>query len=244
MKQMQVLVLNGSPHFDQGATGHVLRPFLEGMEQAGATVETFYTKKMDVSPCLGCFTCWTKTPGTCVQRDDMDELLPKIGKSDIVVLATPVYVDGMTNTMKKILDRSIPLIHGFCEIIDDHCRHPPRDILNQDGKIALVSVCGFAELDNFDPLLYHVKAMAKNMHREFAGAILRPYAWAIPPALKMDMDLSELMDALKNAGRQLIKDGQFDSDTLEMISRDILPRETVVEFLNAWISESLERNTD
>ncbi|MDF1541398.1 MAG: hypothetical protein P1Q69_21040, partial [Candidatus Thorarchaeota archaeon] len=37
---------------------------------------------------------------------------------------------------------------------DNHCRHPRRSG-KTGGKVVLVSVCGFAEKDNFDPLVVH-----------------------------------------------------------------------------------------
>jgi len=37
----------------------------------------------------------------------MQMLLPKITEADALVLATPVYVDGVTGPMKNLLDRII-----------------------------------------------------------------------------------------------------------------------------------------
>ena len=45
------------------------------------------------------------------------------------------------------------------------------------GKIVLVCNCGYWEMDNFNPLLAHVKAICRNTDREFAGALLRPYGY-------------------------------------------------------------------
>jgi multimeric flavodoxin WrbA len=38
----------------------------------------------------------------------MDMLHPKMGKADVLVLATPVYCDGITGPMKNLLDRPRP----------------------------------------------------------------------------------------------------------------------------------------
>lgn len=40
-------------------------------------------------------------------------------------------------------------------------------------KMVLVSNCGFWEMDNFDPLLVHLKALCRNAEAEFVGALLR-----------------------------------------------------------------------
>jgi multimeric flavodoxin WrbA len=50
---MMVLAFNGSPKTDKGNTSLILTPFLEGMREAGANVELFYTKKLDITGLRG-----------------------------------------------------------------------------------------------------------------------------------------------------------------------------------------------
>ncbi len=106
---------------DKGNTATILNPFLEGMKEAGAEVELFYTSKLNIHPCTGEFNCWLKTPGECLHNDDMKMLYPKIAEADIMVFATPVYVDGVTGPMKNFIDRLLPGIHPFFELREDHC---------------------------------------------------------------------------------------------------------------------------
>ncbi len=68
---MKVVAINSSPMMGKGSTALILKPFLEGMEKAGAEVQLFYTKKLDIRPCQGDFHCWTRHPGECFQTDDM-----------------------------------------------------------------------------------------------------------------------------------------------------------------------------
>lgn len=100
---MKVTAINSSPRMDKGNTALVLGPFLEGMREAGAVVELFYTKQLQIHPCQGELSCWLRTPGKCFQQDDMQMLLPKLAEADVLVLATPVYVDGVTGPMKNPL---------------------------------------------------------------------------------------------------------------------------------------------
>lgn len=222
--------MNGSPRKDRGATGSLLAHFIEGMKEAKADVDLLYTKGLDLGDCRGCFNCWSSTPGECIQDDEMKPILGKIADADIIVLATPVYVDGMTGSLKTVLDRSIPLLHGAFEIRDDHCRHALREDVKA-GKIVLFSVCGFYEMDNFDPLIAHVKALSKNMNREYVGALLRPYAWIIEPGMKQGAPLGFILEAIKRAGHQLISEGTMSEETISTIASEIVPREKVVELL-------------
>ena len=107
---MKVVAINGSPKMDKGTTALILAPFLEGLRGSGAEVELFYTKKLEINPCHGDFRCSTDTPGECFQKDDMQMLHPKLYEADIWVMATPVYVSGMTGPLKNLVDRIlIPL---------------------------------------------------------------------------------------------------------------------------------------
>jgi multimeric flavodoxin WrbA len=225
---MKVLVLNGSPRGERGATAGALTPFVEGMRDAGADVEVVLLHKLDIKQCRGCFNCWWNTPGKCAIDDDMKDLLPRLADADIWVYATPVYVDGMTGTMKTLLDRSIPLLEGRWEVRDDHCRHPLREG-TKPGKIVLVSVSGFTERDNFDPLVVHVKAAAKNFYRDFVGAVLRPNAWVLPEVQKRGVSIEDVMSALRDAGREVIASGRISDKTLDAISREVVARAEILK---------------
>lgn len=87
-------------------------------------VELFYSSKLKVSPCLGDFNCWIRTPSKSAQNDDMNAIVPEIGQADIVVFAAPVYVDGMPGPMKNIVDRLIPLLESDTELREGHCCPP------------------------------------------------------------------------------------------------------------------------
>ena len=69
---MKVLALNSSPRGGgQSKTEMMLTPLVEGMRDAGAEVEVANLREKKIKNCIGCFTCWTKTPGECVHKDDI-----------------------------------------------------------------------------------------------------------------------------------------------------------------------------
>ncbi|MDO8056139.1 MAG: flavodoxin family protein [Candidatus Hermodarchaeota archaeon] len=236
---MKILALNSSPRKQRGGTGVVLNTFLEGAREAGAEVDQVLVHDLDIKPCLGCFACWVKTPGQCVQKDDMSELLVKRQTADAIVLATPVYVDGMTSTLKVVLDRSIPAVHPFFEVRDDHCRHPPRSD-QKPIKVVLVSVSGFTELDNFNPLVMHVKAYCKNLSGDFAGAVLRPLGAQLHMFTQMGLPIDDVFAAIKQAGRELVETGTISMETQAIISREIIPRDEYIKRLNAAFQQQLD----
>lgn len=240
---MKAIAFNSSPHLEKSATNEVLLPFLEGLESAGAEVELLYLHRLDIRPCLGCLACWLKTPGRCAQQDGMAEILPRIAESDITVYATPLFVDSMNATMKNLLDRSIPLLQPWFVVHDDHCRHE-RVKGYKDGKVVLVSVCGFTEIDNFDPLVAHMKAACRNMRREFAGALLRPYANSLPELARAGIDVDDVYTAAREAGTQLVQTGRMNTGTLGRVSRELIPRHRYVRAVNIHFRQAIRRNLD
>jgi multimeric flavodoxin WrbA len=209
------------------------------MKEAGAEVELFYTSKLNIHPCTGEFNCWLKTPGECLHNDDMKMLYPKITEADVIVFATPVYVDGVTGPMKNLFDRIIPIAYPFFELRDGHCRHPLRGEAKA-RKYVLVSNCGFWEKDNFDPLLVHLKAICKNTCAEFAGALLRPHGEAMPGMLEMGAPIGDIFEAAKEAGRQLVTEQKMSPETLDIVSRDLLPRDMYIQMVNQYFQQTLD----
>jgi multimeric flavodoxin WrbA len=236
----QVVAFNGSPHAPKGATATILDPFLEGMRQAGSEVELFLPHKLDIHPCRGCLGCWTRTPGRCVQDDDMRPVLEALSRADIVVYGTPLYVDGMNAQLKTVLDRSIPLLQPFFVEREDHCRHDLREGC-VGGKVVLVSVSGFTELDNFEPLVASVRAASTNMRREFAGALLRPHANSLDELAKSGIPVVDVFDACREAGAELVSNGRMRPETLDRVSRELVPRERYIKTVNVMFRQALER---
>ena len=118
---MRILALNSSPRTgSQSKTEIMLNYLVEGMSDAGAKVEVVNLRDKKIRNCIGCFTCWTKTPGKCMHKDDMTtELFPKWLDADLVVYATPLYYHTMNGTMSTFRERTLPAAQPFFEQDDD-----------------------------------------------------------------------------------------------------------------------------
>lgn len=229
---MKTLIVNGSPHGENGVHGSIIEKLEQGLEEAGSEVETILVYQISVNPCIGCFSCWTRTPGKCVHEDDMASILSRVAEADILVLASPIYVDGVTGSMKNFMDRLIPLLKGSVELRNDHMRHVVRENVKR-GKLVLLSSSGFTELDNFNPLVVHLKAASKNMGREYAGEILVPSGWYISYSTDA---LEKASKIIASAGVSLVKDGKIPSEVSSQISA-LVSRDEVVRAMNAYYSK-------
>lgn len=172
----------------------------------------------------------------------MTLVMPAMAAADTIVLATPLYVDGMTGPMKTLLDRMVPAIDWKFDIRDGHCRHPIREKYTDDGKLVLISNSGFWELDNFDPLVTHVEAICKNMARGFVGALLRPHGPALSAMIKRGIGGGEVVEALRDAGRQLVVEGNIEPETITAIARELVPMQQYVELANMRFQKLSEKH--
>ncbi len=235
---MKVLAINSSPNMDQGNTARILNPFLEGMNEAGAEVELFYTSKLKIKPCLGDFSCWFNTPGKCLHNDDMAMLNPRLDEADITIYSTPLYADGVSGPLKNMIDRQISRGNPTLEFRDGECRHPPSEG-QKPGKLILVSSCGLWEMSHFDPVLIHMKAYCKNMIWDFMGALLRPHAPAMMFLEGRGEKYDDIFEAAKEAGKQMITDGRMSEKTLQIVGRELMPPEEYVNNLNEMVQTFL-----
>jgi multimeric flavodoxin WrbA len=240
---MNVLAFNSSPSMDKGNTALILNPFLKGMKEAGADVDLLYTSKLKINPCQGDFNCVVRTPGECCQKDDMQAIYPKSDAADVIVFATPLYADGMNASMKNLIERLwMPKGNPFLELRDGHTRHSVQGREgSKDSKVVLISNCGFWEIDNFTPLIEHIRAICRNVNFEFAGALLRPHGPVLRIMLENGAPVHDVLEAAENAGHQLVTDNKMSQKTLSIVSRELLPLETYVKMHNQSVKKFLEK---
>ncbi len=148
MKNMKILVFNASPRKSSGTTDVLLEAFIEGARSSGADVEKHHIVDLEINGCRGCFNCWWVTPGECVQRDDMDRLLPAIAEADVMLLGTPIYGRNVTHYLQKLLERTF--VFTLPEMVNRNgeTKHPGR--VNRFPRMILAATCGFPDTSNFD----------------------------------------------------------------------------------------------
>ena len=100
---MKIAILNGSPRKQN--TEAMVNAFAEGAKEAGHEVEILHVGKMKIAGCLGCEHCHGKGEGKCIQKDDMEKLMPAYLESDMIVFASPIYYFSMTAQLEAALQR-------------------------------------------------------------------------------------------------------------------------------------------
>ncbi len=240
---MKITVFNGSPRGAKSNTHLMTEAFLTGAAKAGADVENIFLIKKKIKFCHGCFDCWTKTPGQCIYHDDMDEMLEKFIQSDVVVIATPVYVDNVSGLMKTFMDRLIPLVDPHFEKDEKgETRHAKR--YEKYPKLAVISNCGFPERSHFQVLELLVRRIARNMHSEVVaeiylggGEILSVKHFMLKPLV------SRYYKLLSKAGKELVNEMKLSDQTRAKLEKPIVPMEQYSQGANKrWDKDMLESN--
>lgn len=90
---------------------------------------------MKITNCVGCFGCWTKTPGKCFIRDDASKVYPYIAKSDSVVYISKIKYGSYDTIMKTMIERAIPIQQAFIRIHNGETHHVQRNVLPKDATI-------------------------------------------------------------------------------------------------------------
>lgn len=90
---------------------------------------------LKIANCMGCFGCWTKTPGKCVIRDDATKVYPYIAKSDTLLYVSHIKYGGYDTVMKTMLERAIPVQQAFIRIYKGETHHVQRAVAMKKATI-------------------------------------------------------------------------------------------------------------
>lgn len=124
------------------------------------------------SPCIGCFNCWIKTPGTCIYRDDAGtRFIREIWNADFLVFVSRITWGGYSANIKAYADRILPLLHPYFRKIKGEMHHKLRY-----GKLPLILAAGYGARNDGEEETFRAFSEA---HRD-QGAYTLPsgtYLW-------------------------------------------------------------------
>ncbi len=236
-KKVKVLAIQGSPRPNASNTGILLQEFLKGAESQGAETETVCLKNKSIHPCMGCFTCWTKTPGVCAFKDDMPELLEKVRGCDILVYATPLYNWNVSSLLKAFMERQLPLAHPHMVKKGKAYGHPSRYQANR--RMVLVSTCGFPEVSHFDGLRQIFRHMEQSIGTTLVGELLMPAGELLKQGALRER-FQPILQAAYRAGVETIRDGRVSKKAEAQIQKSLMPAGQMAEMANLWWDSQIQ----
>lgn len=238
---MNVLVINGSPKMEKSNTYRLTTAFLDGMIAGESqNVQTLHTKQLQIKPCLGCFACWSKTPGRCCLQDDMTDVIEKILWADVIVWSFPLYYFGVPGPLKNLMDRQLPMTLPFMRADAESGGHPSR--YDMSGKRhVVISTCGFytakGNYDGVNAMFDHL--CGKGNYTSIycgQGELFRV------PELRERTDA--YLDAVRRAGMEFCEGG-ITAGTKNDLEQLLFPREVFEAMADAsWGVEKDGQKTD
>jgi multimeric flavodoxin WrbA len=113
---MIVLALIGSD-CKNGNTARVIEMFEAQMQmfaknyKLSLEFESFYIGNFNIKLCRGCRVCFDQGEDACPLRDDIPLIRTKMDAADVLLVASPVYVNDVSGQIKNWMDRLAYLCH-------------------------------------------------------------------------------------------------------------------------------------
>jgi multimeric flavodoxin WrbA len=219
---MKILAINGSPRAEKGNTHTILLELLKGIKESGGAYEICFLSKCNIKDCLGCRNCW-KT-GSCVHDDEMKELTNKYTAADIVIFATPLYVDNISGLMKRFIER---LVCRPLELKKDSKKETIRVKKGNSPEFVAVSSCSYPEQSHFQVLELYFRRFARNENTKLIAEIYRGGAELLND--KTRDAVKEYKCALREAGRQIMQNRCLHEELNILLKKPLLESKNYVE---------------
>lgn len=164
-KISKTCILFASPR-KQGNTASLLSPFMETLRDSGAEIQYFDVYERQISGCKACLWCQKDTDAICcIQEDEMQPILRAVSDSDLIVLASPIYIWSAPAPLKAVIDR---LVYAACKYYGDDPHGPS---LLQGKKLALLCTCGYPVSKGADLYEEEMKRFCKHVQMYYLGML-------------------------------------------------------------------------
>ena len=121
---MNITILNGN--MDSSTFDSYLADLRSSLESNNHRVTQLDLRDLELKYCIGCFDCWTKTPGICSADEASQEMDRAVIKSDFTLWAAPLKMGFPTALLKKAFDKHLPLIHPYMLVDQNEAHHLKR----------------------------------------------------------------------------------------------------------------------
>ena len=218
---MKITAINGSPRGKRGNTYLMVEEFLKGAQSQGAETVHVLLSEMNIHQCMGCFTCWTRTPGVCLFHDDMQKI--DLSDSDIVIYATPLFVDNVSGLLKTFMDRRLSyVIPSMEKDAQGDAVHPKKQTIRP--KIMVMANCGYPGQTNFDVLKLLFRRMARNAQTDLIAEIYRDEGPLLTDH-KLEAVVERYKLLLQKAGAEIVQNCKISDQTQKELEQELIPHD-------------------
>lgn len=124
---MKITIIHGQSH--KGSTYNIAKIV---SEKIGGNITEFFLPRDFGSFCVGCTACFSKSESLCPHYEELKLITKSIDESDVIILASPVYVYHATGAMKSFLDH-----YGYRWLV-----HRPEEKMFRKQAICISTAAG------------------------------------------------------------------------------------------------------
>lgn len=237
MNVMKALVINGSPKGAASNTMWLTNSFISGFPDT-VMVKTITLRDKDIHPCMGCFSCWTKTPGKCAIQDDMQNIYQDILESDIIIESLPLYFAGMPSRMRMMTERCLLFTKRYEGSPEDtfHSILEMEEHSLKNKRLVLISSCGYVSMDTmFDALQKEYDLICGNGNYTrilcAQGELLQ--------AGRRTRQVMNYLEEVKEAGREFCETGRISEERKQVLEKQIVSPKTFEVLIKRYWSERM-----
>ena len=235
----KILIINGSHKQEHSSTMMVTNAFVKGLNHAGEyEIETIHVAALKVKPCLDCLSCWGRSEGECIIKDDdVPMVKEKILSADVIMLSFPLFFFGMPGELKMLLDRLLSLLNAYCgqEVPEGGSFHGFR--YNVTGKkFVIISGCAWNDQKVFDPLINQFDCIVG--HGQYETLFCPQVKAVVDQGMK-----PRLVRYLKNyedAGKEFSENGFLSEETKALLKKTPFSRAVYKQILEKFWEKEKE----
>lgn len=237
---MKIVVINGSHTGKNGNTNILVNAFLRGAKATGAETENILLAEKRIEHCIACKSCWFKTPGSCVIKDDMADIVDRVKTADIRVLATPLYFDNISSMMKVFVDRLMVLGSPYwTQDASGECRHLTTQ---KQPKLMMIANCGYPERSQFQVISHWFQRHARNLGTEIVGEIYASEG-ALLSSQVPDLQpiITKYLEAVEKAGSEIALNMRLSEETNLLLEQIFVPRDVYIQGVKQYVDAALKK---
>jgi multimeric flavodoxin WrbA len=156
-------------------------------------------------------------------------------QSDLVVMATPVYVHNVTGIMKTFLDRLMPIIdphlvkmeNGYTGHIKKYDNYP---------KFGVIATGGFPEQKCCEFISQYFNRIAMDLYSEVLFEIYKGEAVLLKTADKIGLGslLDEYKQNVRKAAKEVVENMKISEATAQQLNQPFVPEDIYIEQANKY----------
>jgi len=219
---VKIVAINGSPRGKNSNTNVMVSAFLKGAKEAGAETINIFLAEKDIKYCRGCYCCWIKTPGKCAIDDDMLGVLSMLAGANVIVLATPVYFNNISGTLKVFMDR-LAVTGNPLSKKDAKKENNVPSSPQATTKLMIMSNCGSSNKSQFEVVSSWIKKVTSLMRTDLIGEIYAAQGKNLSSTSEeLRPAINKYLQLLENAGKEVAVELKLSKETEKLLEQGFI----------------------